>query len=83
MNLPQACIYNLVNTSLFKKSLVVTSVVKFIPLTLVFTFKYQALYLTSIRRLKLSTLKKDLYSQACEPFIGLMPELKESNRTKL
>ena len=41
MNSSQACIHKLVNTSVFFKSFVVTSVVKINPLIHVFTFQYK------------------------------------------
>ena len=43
MNGLEACIHKLVNTSVFLKSFVVTIVMKFNPLTLVFTFQYKGI----------------------------------------
>ena len=48
----KACIYKLVNTSLIHlNSTVVTSVAKFTPLSLVFTFKDKILKLSNTNRL--------------------------------
>ena len=68
----QARIYKLVSPGLFLQCLVATTEVKFNPLTLVMSFKYRVLKLTSMCSLNSTTLvissdqEKDLCSQACK-----------------